>query len=131
MLEQVLLIFGILMLVSGIGIYLHPAMFKKIIGDYESSPALVYMHGALALAIGAFIILNHNIWTMSWLVIITIIGWLAIIRGVWVLLSLQSYLKTIKSFWGKSGHIKTEAIVLIVFGAMLVYTYRALLEGLI
>ncbi|GEM_PF-521599 len=131
MVEQVLLVIGLLLLVGGVGMYLHPAMFKKIIGDYTASSALVYFHGAIALIIGAFIILNHNIWEMSPQVVITILGWAALIRGLWILLNQESYIKMVKSFWAKGSHVKTEAIILIILGAILVYSYRALFEGLI
>ncbi|HMQ02279.1 MAG TPA: hypothetical protein PKD79_04435 [Candidatus Doudnabacteria bacterium] len=131
MVEQIILVVGLFFLIAGVGLYLHPNMFKKIMGDYMGSPALVYFHGALALIVGAFIILNHNIWEWDMQVVITIVGWVALIRGLWILLAQDNYLKTIKSFMGNQNHVKAEAVTAIIIGAVLLYSYRALLEGLI
>ncbi|HMR55344.1 MAG TPA: hypothetical protein PKD34_02010 [Candidatus Doudnabacteria bacterium] len=68
---------------------------------------------------------------MSPQVVITILGWAALLRGLWILINQESYIKMVKSFWSKGSHVKTEAIILIVLGAILVYSYRALFEGLI
>lgn len=131
MVEQILLIIGLFFLLTGIGLYLHPALFKKILGDYMGSPALVYFHGALALILGAFIVMNHNIWGWNMQAVITVVGWAALIRGVWILIAQDSYLKAVKSFTGKGSHLKAEAIIAIIIGAILLYSYRAVIEGII
>lgn len=121
MIEQVLLITGVVLLVCGVGAYLNPATFRKIVGNYTDTPALVYWNGIINLALGGFIILNHNIWEMSWVVIITIVGWLALLRGLWILLGTKSYLARFRQFWGQHGHLKGEALFLIIFGVIFIY----------
>jgi uncharacterized protein YjeT (DUF2065 family) len=46
-----------------------------------SSHTLLYIFGAIALTGGLAIVLTHNIWVWDWPVIITIVGWLMIVRG--------------------------------------------------
>ena len=36
----------------------------------------------MAIIIGVLIIENHNYWEKSWIVIITLIGWMAVIKGI-------------------------------------------------
>jgi hypothetical protein len=42
---------------------------------------LVYLFGFMDLAAGLAIVLTHNVWVASWRVLITLIGWLLLIRG--------------------------------------------------
>jgi hypothetical protein len=42
---------------------------------------MIYLFGLLDLAAGLAIVLTHNVWTADWRVLITLIGWLSIVRG--------------------------------------------------
>ena len=52
-----------------------------MVKEFTKSPALCYMGGVLALFFGLFILIFHNKWDASWTTIITIIGWLSVIKG--------------------------------------------------
>jgi hypothetical protein len=52
-------------------------MATEVVG----SPTLVYLFGLLDFAAGLAIVLVHNVWTVNWRVLITLIGWLLLIRG--------------------------------------------------
>ena len=43
---------------------------------------LIYLNGVLLFVAGLAIIKNHNIWTFSWQTILTIVGYFAIILGL-------------------------------------------------
>ena len=43
---------------------------------------MIFFFGAFTSIIGLLVVLNHNIWTNDYRVIITIMGWLALIKGV-------------------------------------------------
>ena len=45
-------------------------------------PPLTYMNGMLLFVAGIAIIRVHNYWTRSWIVMITLVGWLGIIGGL-------------------------------------------------
>ena len=52
-----------------------------MVKEFTKSPALCYLGGVLALFFGLFILMLHNTWDASWTTIITIIGWLSVIKG--------------------------------------------------
>ena len=54
------------------------AMFERALHDHM----LIYLTGVLALPVGLAIVITHNDWKWHWPLIITIIGWLAIIGGI-------------------------------------------------
>ena len=50
--------------------------------DYFSSPALILVTSAFNLIFGLLLVLSHSVWEMSWRVLITLIGYLVLFKGV-------------------------------------------------
>src|SRR3954471_8711253 len=65
---------GLALLVQGPG-------FRTFAGEFMASPALVFLSGIITLPAGLAIVLTHNVWTPDWRVVITIVGWLAVVTG--------------------------------------------------
>ena len=53
------------------------ALAQEILG----SRALLFLLGTLDFAGGLAIVLVHNVWVADWRVIITLLGWLLLVRG--------------------------------------------------
>jgi hypothetical protein len=47
--------------------------------------ALTYFMGFTAVIIGFLMMNYHNVWEKNWTVLITIMGWLALIKGVLII----------------------------------------------
>lgn len=52
-------------------------VFNAILNDTG-----LFISGAISLVVGIAIILAHNLWVKDWRVIITIIGWMALLKGL-------------------------------------------------
>ena len=72
---------GPILLVIGAGILINPSLFRTVGTELARSATLVYLFGVVDLAAGLAIVLTHNVWLASWRVLITLIGWLLVIRG--------------------------------------------------
>jgi membrane protein CcdC involved in cytochrome C biogenesis len=72
---------GPLLLAVGAGILINPSMFRTMGTEVVRSVTLVYLFGIMDLAAGLAIVLTHNVWLVSWRVLITLLGWLLIVRG--------------------------------------------------
>jgi uncharacterized membrane protein len=57
-------------------------MFRAIVKDFICSPTLIYLAGFMGLLAGLALILTHNVWALDWRLVITLIGWVAIMRAV-------------------------------------------------
>jgi hypothetical protein len=57
--------------------------------EVVKSRVQLWLSGVLALTAGLAIVLSHNEWDLSWEVIITIIGWLAILHLLRLLIPQQ------------------------------------------
>ena len=54
------------------------AMFERALHDHM----LIYLSGVIVLPVGLAIVATHNDWKWHWPLIITLIGWLAVIGGI-------------------------------------------------
>ena len=47
------------------------------------SPTLVTLNGALLFVAGLAILRAHRAWRLDWTVLVTLLGWLALLAGLW------------------------------------------------
>jgi uncharacterized membrane protein HdeD (DUF308 family) len=59
--------------------------YRRLSDDMYKNAALTYMMGFMAVIVGFLILHNQNLWGRSWTVLITIMGWLALIKGVLII----------------------------------------------
>ena len=72
---------GLYLIVIGLGGLFAPQRWRMLIEELERSPALVMMSAVIAFAIGAALVLSHSILTDPLAIIVTVIGWGALIKG--------------------------------------------------
>ncbi|MBF0446049.1 MAG: hypothetical protein HQL68_10715, partial [Magnetococcales bacterium] len=87
--------------------------------SFQDSPALVYMGGITALAFGLVIVNLHNVWIMQWSVIITILGWLALLKGVVLIFCPKPMLRVSASIFNSDKYIYIVGIGAALFGLFL------------
>ena len=72
---------GLFISIVSVGVLINTTTYRQIIEEFTKNPALCYLGGILALFFGLFILMFHNAWEANWAIIITIIGWLSVIKG--------------------------------------------------
>ena len=78
----VLLIIGIGM---AVGLMLEGEGYSSLLREFIGSRSLIFVTGILALVAGLVIVNTHNLWVQDWRVLVTVLGWLLVIRGVTLL----------------------------------------------
>ncbi|MCR4336368.1 MAG: hypothetical protein NUV91_00980 [Candidatus Omnitrophica bacterium] len=91
--------------------------FAQMIEEFEKSPALTFITGFIALVFGATLVQYHNIWTKDWIVLITIVGWISLLKGI-ILIAFPQSVSSFKS-WYKNTRV--WGIIMILFGALFAY----------
>ena len=76
---------GLYMIVVGIGGLIAPSRWRAMMDDLERSPGLVMTLGFPVFAIGTALVLIHSIWTDPLAVIVSLIGYAALIEGALLL----------------------------------------------
>lgn len=124
---------GPLLLLIGIGMALGMFMegeaYSSIMREFIGSRALIFVVGMLALVAGLAIVNVHNLWVPDWRVIVTILGWLGILRGISNLLFPGTVQTLGDRMIASPGGIIAGAAITIVLGAILsIMGYEALWE---
>jgi uncharacterized protein YjeT (DUF2065 family) len=113
---QIFQIFSLFYIIVGIGILINPGFYKKLFEDFIDNAAVLYLGGAMALTVGYLILAFHNTWTKDLSVIITIFGWLALIKGIVILIRPKLMIALSKAILKNESVLKIEAIVIIILG---------------
>lgn len=117
MLAQIL---GPYCLIAAVGLFVGEASMKKAYQEFLKSPALLYLGAALALLLGLFIIATHNVWVKNWTVLITLLGWLALIKGTLLMVIPGAVMQKAKE-WRLEEKITLKAAIAGLFGVILTY----------
>ena len=118
---QIFQIFSLVYLAVGIGILINPDFYKKLFEDFVEDTTALYFGGIAALVIGYLILAFHNTWTKDFSVIITIVGWIALLKGILILVRPKIMIALTKAMVSKGNFLKIEAIVIIIIGLALSY----------
>lgn len=78
-------IVAVLYIAVSVGVLFDQISFKKLYLDMIKNAGLMYIMGLFALVIGFILVHYHNIWAWNWTVLVTLIGWAALIKGVMII----------------------------------------------
>ena len=114
-------IIGLLFSIDAVGVLINTAIYRRMVEEFTESPALRYLGGILALFFGLFILNFNNAWTADWTVIITIIGWLSVVKGVLLIVFPNVYLNF--SNWMRMGDamMRYIGIIYLLLGLFLTF----------
>jgi len=117
--KQIFQFTGLVYLAVGVGILLNPQYYKQMFADFKTSIAVMYLGGISAFAIGFLLVTFHNIWVKDVSVIITIVGWMALIKGISILVLPKLMMKTMDIFINvKTSTLMIMAGLIIILGAL-------------
>jgi uncharacterized protein YjeT (DUF2065 family) len=116
---QIFQLFSLVYLAVGVGMLISPGFYKKLFTDFCENAAVMYLGGVSALAIGYVILAHRGIrCTQDWSMILSLIGWIALIKGILILVQPKMMIALTKAML-KENLLKIEAVVIIILGLAL------------
>lgn len=88
-------IFAVAYLFIGLGMLMSPGHYKKMMDEIMKNASVLYLGGIMAVLAGFLIVNAHNVWE-GWPTIITVFGWLALLKGFMLLAFPDAFVS-----WGK------------------------------
>ncbi len=76
------IVLGWYLVIMGIFLISRRGVILSAMNNIMAQPGLLLIVGFITLLIGLLMVASHNVWVMGWPVIITIIGWVAVISGI-------------------------------------------------
>jgi hypothetical protein len=102
-----------------LGMLFNLASFPALAEQVSREPALIFLSGVLLFVAGLAIVRVHNVWSGGWPVLVTILGWLALVGGLIRILLPTRLAEIAAGFAQNTGLITASGIVLLVIGAFL------------
>ena len=117
-------VLGLAFLVIGLGVLFQRRFTAEAIENALQNPGCLWLMGVLALLIGAIMVPMQESWA-GWEWLPTLIGWLALLKGVLILLFPRSMIALYRR-WNRSGMLAFSGFVALVVGIVLVWIGFAL-----
>lgn len=80
-------IFATVYVAFGLGMLISPNFYKEEIGKLLVTPSFIFLSGFLAIIFGVLIVTTHHYWENDWRMIISIFGWIALVKGVLLIIA--------------------------------------------
>ena len=82
---------------------------------------LVFILGMVIMVLGVASVLTYNVWQSSWKVIITLLGWITLIKGIALLVIPGSIEKMYSKIKIKNEMMSVLLLICVAFGCFLIY----------
>ena len=106
-------------IIVALGIMFNLKTYQKVIEDFFKNTALIYLGGIMALFFGIIVVLFHNLWVANWAIIITIFGWLGIIKGAWLIILPHTLGKALEAYKKNASLLVIHSIIVLAIGIFL------------
>lgn len=114
-------VIGLCFSIFGISLVIAKSRYQAMVKDFVNHPASLLLGGTINLIISILIIVSHNIWQADWRVIITIIGWLLLIRGIIWTTFPQIFIKDASKIAESAIALYISGIIIFILGMTLCY----------
>jgi hypothetical protein len=105
----------------GIGLLANQTVYRQMAGQFLNGYPFIYFSGILALVGGLAILNAHPDWTRDWRSLITLLGWIMSIVGVYRIIAPQFVNFIGTGAVAHSGFFTGAGIVLLTLGGFLTF----------
>lgn len=114
-------IMGPTFVVAALHLFLYRKHVQKVMDELMSSEAGMFYGAYAALVMGLIVVTFHNMWEGDYQILITLIGWIAVIKGVLLMLWPRAAKNVIVYFQKSDGMIALGGLISLVIGGYLSY----------
>lgn len=111
---------SVVLLSAGVGLVLNKGYYKRMEEKFMQEAGVDYLAGIFTITIGCLILNYNNVWEASWAVVITLLGWIVLIKGISTL-AFPKAMKVLTKAVTKTKMLKYYPAISIIFGLLLGY----------
>ena len=113
-------IMGITFTVMGLSLFFNKKMSQALMEEVTKNGALLWTMGFMTLTLGAILVVLNNVWTSGLELFVTIVGWLTLLKGIFIMVFPASTISMYKKY--KDGNmLALGGAVIFVLGLILLY----------
>ncbi len=118
--QTLAILLGIYMISAGIGLLTDSTGFAGMMDEFKTNLTVTYLTAIMAFAIGGTFVAIHNLWTTPLEIIVSLIGWAALIEGVLMLAFRKPFFTLIGAIPLMQTIMKAYGVFILVFGGVLI-----------
>ena len=108
------------MTVSMLSAIVNRKHLPRFLAELSDNLFIVYFSGYISLLLGLLVVLSHNVWSADWRIFITLLGWIAVIKGLIRLFAPEKLPGMASKLFSEKGYFIIMAIFLLL-GIYLTY----------
>lgn len=113
---------GLYYVLLSLAFLVNKTRLRALMMETMNAPASMFLSGFIALIIGIMMVVSHNLWVEDWRVLLTIIGWLALLKGLTLIFYPQGLMKlSLKWMQNEAAYTFTFLLTLFLGGALLYF----------
>ncbi|MHC4758814.1 MAG: hypothetical protein ACYTE8_09165 [Planctomycetota bacterium] len=116
---QIFTLLGLAYLAIGSGMLVNRQYYKNLFEEFTENRCFLYLGGIMALVTGYLLVIFHNIWAWEWGLIITIFGWIGLIKGLAILIRPKMMISIVKGMMTEKFY-KVMPVCIIVLGLLFI-----------
>ena len=110
---------GSALVIVGITLF-NKSYFNAVMTDLANNKGLLWVTGFITFVTGTVIVALYNVWSADWRVLVTLLGWLTVIKGAVIMLFPSSMTLFYRRFL--SNHLLTySGIYALLLGGLLLF----------
>ncbi len=114
-------VLGIYLIIISMMLFTNMHMNVSLIHALIGNAPLMYVTGFFTVILGLLMVVSHNIWEWNWRVIITIIAWIILLKGLSILFFPHMIDKTTMLFLRDIKLLYVSAGIDLILGVALTY----------
>lgn len=111
---------GIIFAVIGLSVLVDRKNISGTLGEMVRNQGTLWIIGFITLIIGAVILVLNNVWTSGLPLVVTILGWLALIKGCYILIFPRSATAWYER-WNKDWILMLGGLVAFILGVVFIW----------
>ena len=74
-------VLGLYLVIVPLAALVNRKHLPRLVEEFSTSLGLNILASVVALVLGLLLVVSHNVWSRDWRVLITILGWLTLVKG--------------------------------------------------
>jgi len=107
--------------VAAISVLLNKHDYLQLTEDIAKNMSIRFIWAFLALVVGLLIVNTHNVWEASWVVLITLFGWISTLKGILFFIFPDQISKIAEVYNKNEQLLKVNLGLLLLLGVFLCY----------
>lgn len=113
-------VIGFYLIITAVLVLANTKGIQKITEGVLKSSGVLYLSGFIALVLGLLIVIGHNVWNLTGALLVTLIGWLTLVKALAILFFPDAYSRFGMKYIKGNGYMAGTVISLLA-GIFLLY----------